>query len=130
MKKIILVLAMVFCFSGVAMAADVTLAWDANTEEDLAGYKIHYGEKVAGDIELSLTNTVDAGNVVTHIITDLVVGKVYLFAATAYDNETPVNESDYSDIILEYTVEATEIIVIPTRPKGMSVKEKITITID
>ncbi len=128
MKKLILVtLAIVFCFSGFAMAADVTVAWDANTEEDLAGYKIHYGEKVAGDIELSLTNKVDVGNVVTYIITDLVVGKVYLLAGTAYD--TDGNESCYSDI-LEYTVEATKIIVIPTRPKGINVKEQITITVN
>jgi hypothetical protein len=29
-------------------ALDVTLAWDANTEPDLAGYAIHYGtESVA-----------------------------------------------------------------------------------
>jgi hypothetical protein len=28
----------------------VTLAWDANTEEDLAGYKIHYGSKTRGEI--------------------------------------------------------------------------------
>ena len=27
----------------VAYGAAVTLAWDANTEDDLAGYKIHYG---------------------------------------------------------------------------------------
>jgi hypothetical protein len=24
-------------------ASDVTLAWDANTETDIAGYRIHYG---------------------------------------------------------------------------------------
>jgi hypothetical protein len=29
--------------TGFAYAADVTLAWDANTEENLAGYKVHYG---------------------------------------------------------------------------------------
>lgn len=27
----------------VSYATDVTLAWDANTESDLAVYKIHYG---------------------------------------------------------------------------------------
>ena len=30
-------------FPMIAYSATVTLAWDANTEPDLAGYKIHYG---------------------------------------------------------------------------------------
>ena len=30
-------------FTTATYAADVTLAWNANTESDIAGYKIHYG---------------------------------------------------------------------------------------
>ena len=32
----------VLFYSNLVSAAEVTLAWDANTESDLAGYKIYY----------------------------------------------------------------------------------------
>ena len=32
-----------------AAAADITLGWDPNQEEDLAGYKIYYKEKSYGE---------------------------------------------------------------------------------
>jgi hypothetical protein len=38
---------MLFC-SAIVSAADVTIAWDANTEYDLAGYKIHYRTESSG----------------------------------------------------------------------------------
>ena len=38
-----LVFAFVIGTAGLAQAADVTLAWGANTETNLAGYKVHYG---------------------------------------------------------------------------------------
>ena len=39
----------VFWAVGVASAAEVTLAWDANSEKDLVGYKLYYtGPEIAG----------------------------------------------------------------------------------
>ena len=35
-------MARILFFSAIVFAADVTLAWDANTEYDLAGYRIYY----------------------------------------------------------------------------------------
>ena len=55
------VVATVFCvlaFAGVAAAQSATLAWNANTESDLAGYRVEYGT-VSG----SPSTTVDVGNV-------------------------------------------------------------------
>lgn len=73
-------------------AADVTLAWDANTEEDLAGYKLYWGTSSG-----SYQNSVDVGNVLQYTITGLAEDTRYYFAATAYDTED--NESGYSEEI-------------------------------
>lgn len=72
------------------IAGTVTLAWDANTEPDLAGYNIYYGE-TSGDY----TDSIDVKNVTEYTIRDLVPGKRYFFAATAYDEDD--NESAYSE---------------------------------
>lgn len=45
MKKILLSILTTFLFTLTAIAADITFEWDANTEEDLAGYKINWGFK-------------------------------------------------------------------------------------
>ena len=59
----------------------VTLAWDANTEPNLAGYKIYYGTASG-----AYTVTIDVGNITTCTITGLQPGATYYFAATAYDS--------------------------------------------
>jgi hypothetical protein len=69
--------------------ATVTLAWDANTEPDQAGYNIYYGN-YSGNYQY----TVDVGKSTSCTISGLTVGTTYYFAATAYD--TQQNESDYS----------------------------------
>ena len=69
--------------------ADVTLAWDANSEPDVTGYKLHYGTTSG-----NYTNHINVGNITQYTVPDLQEGTTYYFAATAYD----VNdlESDYS----------------------------------
>jgi hypothetical protein len=71
----------------------VDLAWDPNTEEDLAGYKIYYGY-ASGDYDTSIDVV---GKTTTFQITDLEYDQTYYFAATAYD--TSNLESDYSNEI-------------------------------
>ncbi|MDA8166010.1 MAG: fibronectin type III domain-containing protein [Desulfobacteraceae bacterium] len=66
--------------SPAAMAAQVRLAWDANTETDLAGYKLHYGTTSG-----NYNQTVDVGNQTNFLLTGLTDGQTYYFAATAYD---------------------------------------------
>jgi fibronectin type 3 domain-containing protein len=72
-----------------SLTGTVTLAWDANTESDLAGYKIHYG--IASG---SYSTTIDVEKVTQYTVPDLIPGTTYYFAATAYDNDQ--NESAYS----------------------------------
>ena len=72
-----------------AMAAQATLAWDPNTESDLAGYRVHYGTASG-----SYTVHTDVHNVTTYTVTGLTAGQTYYFAATAYDASG--NESGYS----------------------------------
>ena len=71
-------------------SCEVTLAWDSNTEPDLAGYRIYVG-LASGDYD----PPIDVGNVNETTLTGLIEGTDYYFAATAYDLDD--NESAYSD---------------------------------
>src|SRR5881628_527035 len=71
-------------------AAQVTVAWDPNTETDLAGYKLYYGTS-SGSYQLS----VDVGNVTSYTLSGLLEGQIYYFAATAYN--VSHNESAFSN---------------------------------
>jgi hypothetical protein len=71
-------------------AASVRLAWNANTESDLAGYRIYYGVS-----SREYTNRVEVGNVTTTTVSNLPSGATYYFAATAYN--TAGLESDFSN---------------------------------
>lgn len=63
----------------------VTLAWDANSESNLAGYKLHYTTVQAGE---PYTTTVDVGNVLEYTFNDLDLdANNYWFVATAYSVE-------------------------------------------
>ena len=95
----------------VSAAAGITLGWDPNQEEDLAGYKIYYKEKSYGEpydgesadqgdspIIVPLSLLADPDNPHFHI-TGLDDNKVYFFVLTAFDNGDPANESDYSNVM-------------------------------
>ena len=83
-----------------ACASAARLVWDANSEEDLAGYKIHYGS-VSGP---PYSHTVDVGNVTEWIIPGAWPrNQNYYFAATAYDRDG--YESFYSNQAVYYADE-------------------------
>ena len=96
-----------------ARAEQVTLAWDANTELDLAGYKVHYGTASG-----SYTTSVDVHNVTTYTVTGLTAGPTYYFAVTAYNASN--NESGYSNQV-SYSVPAPNgAPSAPATPSGAS----------
>ena len=63
-----------------ALAGNVTLAWNADTNPIVAGYHIYFWIK-GGDS----TNKVSAGSATSVTISNLVAGAAYYFAATTYD---------------------------------------------
>ncbi len=83
----------IFSFCNIGYSASATLSWNPNSEEDLGGYKVYYGKS-----SRSYDTSVNVGNVLSWTIDTLIPGEHYFFAATAYDNNTPVpNESGYSN---------------------------------
>jgi hypothetical protein len=83
-----------------AYSADVTLAWDPNSEPDLAGYVLYWGTS-----SRSYTFSNDVGNTTTHTISGLSIGQTYYITVTAYD--TSANESGYSNEVV-HTIPAPD----------------------
>jgi hypothetical protein len=93
-----------------ALAASVKLAWDPNTEEDIAGYRIWqaissgaYITPAVADVEHPTTNAT---------VTGLVARRTYYFVATAYN--TSDLESGYSNEV-SYTVPGDNRVIIATK---------------
>jgi hypothetical protein len=70
-------------------ASTLTLAWNSNAEDDLAGYKVYCGTR-----SRNYDHVVDVGTVTYCTLSGLEPETRYYFALTAYD--TSRNESDYS----------------------------------
>lgn len=82
----------------IALAADVSLAWDPNSEADLLGYGIYYQKNPPNPPYLlfsyvTLAELADPGNP-TMTVTGLDTAALYQFAVTAFD--TADNESGFS----------------------------------
>jgi hypothetical protein len=95
---VILVFAALLMSGMPAKAAEITLAWDANAEQDLSGYKVY-----SGTASRSYSGSVDVGNWTNCVMGGLEPGRTYYFAAKAY-NATG-SESDYSSEVV-YNVPA------------------------
>ena len=82
-------------FISTAHCADVSLSWNANSESDLAGYRLHWGTTSG-----SPTQHIDVGNVTTGTITGLETGVRYFITVTAYNTSLlesrPSNEVSYT----------------------------------
>src|SRR3712207_3826411 len=78
------VAALIVLLSGAQMtdAADVTLEWDPNREEDIAGYKLRYGVGSG-----TYTEVRDAGSQTECTVSGLNSGTRYRFVVTAYNRE-------------------------------------------
>jgi hypothetical protein len=86
----------------VAMARDVSLTWDKNSDAKVAGYKIYYkagstSTPFDGSGANEGVSPIDLGDSATANITGLSESQVYYFAVTAYDASG--NESGFSNIV-------------------------------
>ena len=61
-------------------AASVTLAWDASTEAEVAGYKLYFG--TASGV---YTGSIDVGLQTSYTVSGVNDAATYFFTATAYD---------------------------------------------
>ncbi len=58
----------------------IKLAWEANTVDDIAGYRIHFGTA-----SKQYDEVVDVGNTTTYTLSNLTTGQTYYISITAYD---------------------------------------------
>jgi hypothetical protein len=89
-----------------AFSSQVPLAWDPNTEPDLAGYKLYYG-----NASEDYSQVLDVGDTTMYTVTNLTAGNTYYFAVTAHDASG--YESDYSNevsttIVQQYRLTASK----------------------
>jgi hypothetical protein len=109
-----------FCFLTAASAADLTLAWDPNSESDLAGYKIYYktgssgapydgvdADQGSSGTTIPLENLSDLDNP-RFTLTGLSEDTVYYLAVTAYNGQG--SESGYSNEVSHLTVSADPVV--------------------
>ena len=87
-------------------AAGVTLAWDPSSSSNVAGYKVYYGVATGVYIQSQ-----DDGAATNAVVTNLVAGSTYYFAAKAYDStgleSLPSNEVSYNVPILPQVASLT-----------------------
>jgi hypothetical protein len=95
-----------------ARAGQITLAWDPNTESDLAGYRVHYGTASGS---YSTTVDVDKSNT-TCTITNLTAGQTYYFAASAYN--AAGDSSGYSNEVTTVVDSPNLAPAVPAVPAG------------
>jgi len=79
-----------FLSQSVVHAGEIKLAWDPNTDPDVAGYRVYYGLG-----SRNYDQVMDVGNCTSRVVTGLVQGRTYYFAATAVN--TARIESDFSN---------------------------------
>jgi len=99
------------CLSGKALSADITLAWDHNSEPDLAGYKLYIGNS-----SQNYTQFIDLGLTTQYTISGLIDGTVYFFTLTAYNQRG--FESSFSNEVRYPLIEYTHKVFLPMMLQG------------
>jgi hypothetical protein len=133
MKKLFFVALAVtiFLWAVAAQAMTVTLAWDPNSETDLAGYNIYWSTTAftsssavtpipAGrtKVNIPLTSTGFIRTTPEWAVPNLPDNVTVYFGLTAYDNESPSLESGFSNIVtaIRDTIAPSVPVVSPALP--------------
>jgi chitodextrinase len=130
-QKALVSMALVTILStSIAEAQTVQLAWDPNSEQDLAGYNVYYAPYSS---QLVAGTTINVGKVVTATVPNLDPYTAYQFAVTAYN--TSGLESEFSNVV---TVDAQPlpadtippVVGITSPSTGIKVKGTVAIQVD
>src|SRR5689334_9091082 len=76
----LVIIILLLIHSTLLSAASLTIAWNPNSESDLAGYRVQYGTSSG-----TYTDDVDAGNATLKTISNLTSGTRYYFVVLAYN---------------------------------------------
>ena len=102
-----LVLFFLFILPSISFSAQVTLAWDPNTESNLARYRLHYGTA-----SMTYSQHIDVGLTLIYTLTNLNAGTTYYFALTAENTQGASsgysNEVSYSSSVQTATLTVTK----------------------
>jgi RHS repeat-associated protein len=101
--------------SGTAGDSKVSLSWAANSESDLAGYKVY--RSVDNGATWDAGTNIVGRSATSHIASGLTNGVAYRFAVTAYDNSG--NESEKSAGV-DATPQAPPVETLPAAPLGLT----------
>ena len=79
-RSVLTAIALVLMAATQASAANLTLAWDANPEPNIAGYVVEWGTAAA-----PFSNSATVGNVTTWTLGTAVAGTTYSFRVLAFN---------------------------------------------
>lgn len=115
MKKLMLLIALLpLSIIAAEPKASVGLAWNANTEADLAGYRLYRGTNSG-----SYVFTRDIGLQIQAVETNLVPGITYFWVVTAY-NRTGLESEPSNEV--SYTIPS---ITVPVPPSSNHVAKVV-----
>ncbi len=110
--SLILFLTLLFC--SIESGAQIKLAWDPNTEPDMAGYRVYYGTA-----SRTYGTPIDVGNVTTYTLNGLSQRVVYYITVTAYNMAN--YESAYSNEVSGQITEAVSPLTVLQGPTSGTV---------
>src|SRR5262245_14433790 len=119
---VLLVLLMATAGAAPAIAASLTVEWDANTtDSDLAGYRVSMATsasvfQLTPSAARSQATTRDVTTGTQTVFTGLTAGTTYWFGVTAYD--TSGNESGFSNIASGIPADTNAPVVSISSPSG------------
>ena len=92
----LVILTIIFLFHSTSvLARQVTLAWDANAEPVLGGYRLYYGPT-----SRNYESFVDVGNQTSYTLFGLEEDRPYYFAVTAYDINKTIESAFSNEVFL------------------------------
>ncbi len=117
LRKLILIGSCWLVTAPVFASFAVTLAWDANPETDLVGYKLSYGTASG-----TYTNVISTGLVTEISVPNLVEGTTYYFAVAAV-NAAGAQSLNSNEVSYSFTTSGTVVppTVVTTSPTGKTV---------